>query len=85
MFRPLVTILMVFAVGASSLIIAGCETQAQTDALIGAAAGAAIGQAVGHDTKATVIGGAVGGGAGYLYGSSQDKKAQAKTEPNATK
>jgi len=56
------------------LLVGGCETQAQNDALIGGAVGAGAGQLIGRDTEATVIGGAIGAGAGYLWGNSQDKK-----------
>jgi len=63
------------------------ETQAQTtktktikshkkkSALIGAGVGAVTGAAVSHKrVKGAVIGGAIGAGAGYLYGRHRDKK-----------
>jgi len=53
---------------------AGCESDAQTGALLGTAAGAGVGQLAGGDTESTLIGAAVGGGAGYILGSEQDKK-----------
>ncbi len=54
--------------------VAGCESDAQTGALIGTAVGAGAGQAIGGDTESTLIGAAIGGGAGYMIGSEQDKK-----------
>lgn len=56
------------------LLPAGCQNEAQTDALIGGAVGAGVGQAVGRDTEGTLIGAAAGAGLGYLWGSHQDKK-----------
>jgi hypothetical protein len=66
----------------SALIMAcGCESDAQTGALVGGAVGAGAGQAIGRNTESTLIGAAVGAGAGYLIGNQQDKKkAQAQTE-----
>ena len=58
---------------------AGCESDAQTGALLGTAAGAGIGNLAGGDTKSTLIGAAVGGGAGYVLGNEGDKK-KTKTE-----
>ncbi|UCF00507.1 MAG: hypothetical protein JSV82_08485 [Planctomycetota bacterium] len=63
--------------------MSGCESDAQTGAGLGALAGAGIGQLAGGDTESTLIGAAVGGGAGYIIGSEQDKKkanAQTKAE-----
>jgi phage tail tape-measure protein len=68
------TILMVVVVSLSLALVAGCESDAQTGALIGTAAGAGVGQAIGHDTESTLIGGAVGGGAGYMIGNESDKR-----------
>lgn len=58
----------------SLLIVTGCESDAQTGALIGTAAGAGIGQLAGRDTEGTLIGAAIGGGVGYIFGNEQDKK-----------
>jgi uncharacterized protein YcfJ len=74
MVKSLVTILIIAAVGVSLAFTCGCESDAQTGALIGAGAGAGIGQAIGHNTESTLIGGAVGGGAGYMIGNESDKK-----------
>jgi len=57
----------------------GCESDAQTGALIGGGAGAGVGQVIGHDTKSTLIGAGVGAAAGYMVGNESDKK-KAATE-----
>jgi len=74
MIEKLTTILMVAVVSLGLVIAAGCESDAQTGALIGGAAGAGIGQLAGGDTEATLIGAAVGSGAGYILGNEGDKK-----------
>jgi len=74
MTKYLLTFLVAAVVSAGLLFSLGCESDAQTGALIGTAAGAGIGQAIGRDTGSTLIGAAVGGGAGYMIGSEQDKK-----------
>jgi len=74
MAKDSVLILMAVAVGLGLAFVAGCESDAQTGALIGTAVGAGAGQAIGGDTESTLIGAAVGGGAGYIIGSEQDKK-----------
>ncbi len=72
MSKGFVTIVMVVGVGLA--FVAGCESDAQTGALLGTAAGAGIGALAGGDTEGALIGAAVGGGAGYMIGSEQDKK-----------
>jgi uncharacterized protein YcfJ len=74
MVRSFVTILMVVIASLGLAFVCGCESDAQTGALIGTAAGAGIGQAIGHNTESTLIGAGVGGGAGYMIGNEQDKK-----------
>ena len=74
MTQYLLTFLVAAVVSAGLLFSLGCESDAQTGALIGTAAGAGIGQAIGRDTQSTLIGAAVGGGAGYMIGGEQDKK-----------
>jgi len=66
----LVTAVTIFSV----LIVTGCESDAQSGALIGTAAGAGIGQLAGGHTESTLIGAAVGGGIGYILGNEQDKQ-----------
>jgi len=74
MIKGFMTILMVVVVSLGLAFVCGCESDAQTGALIGAGAGAGIGQAIGRNTESTLIGAAVGGGAGYMIGNEQDKK-----------
>ncbi|MHC4460643.1 MAG: glycine zipper domain-containing protein [Planctomycetota bacterium] len=74
MAKDLVLILMVVAVSLGLAFVAGCESDAQTGAAVGSLAGAGIGQLAGGDTESTLIGAAVGGGAGYIIGSERDKK-----------
>jgi len=74
MIKSLVIILVVVAVSLGLALVAGCESDAQTGAAVGALAGAGIGQLAGGDAESTLIGAAVGGGAGYMLGNEQDKK-----------
>ncbi|MBN1391852.1 MAG: hypothetical protein JW947_03505 [Sedimentisphaerales bacterium] len=74
MDKNLVTILIAAGVSLGLIFSCGCESDAQTGALIGTAAGAGIGQAIGRDTGSTLIGAGVGGGAGYMIGNESDKK-----------
>ena len=79
MAKNLMTILIAAAVSFGSLLIAGCESDAQVGSAIGALAGAGIGQLAGGDSEATLIGAAVGGTAGYMLGNeSERQKAQAE-------
>ena len=72
MSKGFATILMVVGVGLA--FAAGCESDAQTGALLGTAAGAGVGALAGGSTEGTLIGAAVGGGVGYILGNEQDKK-----------
>jgi uncharacterized protein YcfJ len=74
MSKNLMTILMVAAATVALAFFVGCESDAQTGAAIGALAGAGVGQLAGGSTESTLIGAAVGGGAGYMLGNEQDKK-----------
>jgi len=74
MVKGFVTILMAVAVSLGLVFVCGCESDAQTGAGLGALAGAGIGQLAGGDTESTLIGAAVGGGAGYMIGNERDKK-----------
>lgn len=75
------TVITVIASCLISAAVSGCKSDAQTGAGIGALAGAGIGQLAGGDTEATLIGAAVGGGAGYIIGNERDKsKTKAEIE-----
>jgi hypothetical protein len=56
------------------MILSGCQSGAQTGAALGTLAGAGIGQLAGGDTESTLIGAAVGAGAGYIFGNESDKR-----------
>ena len=72
--KRLVVMVAVVAFTFTAVWISGCQSDAQTGALIGGAAGAGMGQLAGRDTKSTLIGAAVGTGAGYMLGNESDKK-----------
>ena len=74
--EPLVGVNIILAISlcVSSVLIGGCQTQAQTGGVAGAGIGALAGQVIGRSTSATLIGAAVGGGAGYIIGNEKDKK-----------
>ena len=74
MTKKLTTILMILAVSAGLVFLAGCESEAQKDTIIGSVIGAALGQAIGGDTEATLIGAGVGSAAGYMLGNEADKR-----------
>ena len=74
MAKSSMTILMVVAVSLGLALVVGCESDAQTGALIGTGVGAGVGALAGRDTESTLIGAAVGGGAGYMLGNEQDKQ-----------
>ena len=74
MLRNLTIIWIVFAVCLSLVFVVGCESDAQTGALLGAGIGAGVGALAGGDTEGTLIGVAVGGGAGYMLGNEGDKQ-----------
>ena len=74
MAKKLIIILMVVAVSLGLALVAGCESDAQTGALIGTGVGAIAGQAIGGDTESTLIGAGVGAVGGYIIGNESDKK-----------
>ena len=61
---------------AVAIIAGGCQNDARTGALIGSLAGAGVGQLASGNTEATLLGAAVGGGAGYMIGNESDKNKQ---------
>jgi len=73
MAKGFVIILMVIAVSLGLVFAAGCESDAQTGALIGTAIGAGAGQAIGGNTEATLIGAGIGAVGGYIIGNERDK------------
>jgi len=77
MLKPMKSITLVLIISVLFSFIAGCESDAQNDALIGGALGAGIGALTGGDSTAIAIGAGAGGGIGYLVGNESDKK---KTE-----
>ena len=63
----------------SVFVLGGCASDAQTGAVIGGLTGAGIGALAGGHTESTLIGAAVGTGAGYIIGNESDKnKTQAR-------
>ena len=78
MRKNLTMTLIVTAVTLTSVFLAGCGSAGQAGAGIGALAGAGIGQLAGGSTEATLIGAAIGGGAGYMVGNEHDKKQERK-------
>ena len=76
MTRKMLNCVMLILVPALLIVFTGCESDAQTGALIGSGIGAGVGALAGGDTEGTLIGAAVGGGAGYMLGNEGDKKKQ---------
>jgi hypothetical protein len=74
MVGKLMTILMASVFSLALAFSAGCESDAQTGALIGTAIGAGVGQAIGGDTEGTLIGAGVGAAGGYMLGNEGDKQ-----------
>ena len=74
MTKGLLTVLVAAVVSVGLSFAVGCESDAQTGALVGTGAGALAGQAIGHNTQSTLIGAGVGAGAGYMIGNESDKK-----------
>ena len=74
MAKGFVIILMVVAVSLGLVFAAGCESDAQTGALIGTGIGALAGQAIGGDTESPLIGAGIGAAGGYMIGNESDKK-----------
>lgn len=74
MAKRFLIIFMTIAAGLGFAFIAGCESDAQTGALIGTGVGALAGQAIGGDTESTLIGAGAGAAGGYIIGNESDKK-----------
>jgi len=74
MAKKWITVLIATVVSLGLAFFVGCESDAQTGALIGTAVGAGAGQAIGGDTESTLIGAGIGAAGGYMIGNEQDKK-----------
>jgi len=74
MAKNLTIILTAIALNLCLMLVVGCESDAQTGALLGSAAGAGIGALAGGSTESTLIGAGVGGAVGYGLGNEGDKK-----------
>ena len=74
MCKRLEIVLMAVVVSVGLVFVGGCESDAQTGALLGTGIGAGVGALAGGSTESTLIGAAVGGGAGYMLGNEGDKK-----------
>jgi len=61
MAKNLMTITMIVALSSGLAFVGGCESDAQTGALLGTGIGAGVGALAGGDTEGTLIGAAVGG------------------------
>ncbi len=59
--------------------VSGCDSEAKTDALIGTGLGVGIAALTGGDGSDLMIGAAIGGGAGYIWGNEADKKKAEQT------
>jgi hypothetical protein len=82
MIRYIVISVLTLTLVLMGLFLVGCETQAQSGALIGTGVGAGVGALAGGSAESTLIGGAVGGGAGYIIGNEADKKQQKQEMQN---
>ena len=74
MKKQMIVIMLLSALFANFIFVAGCDSDAKTGALIGTAIGAAAGQMIGGDTEATLIGAGAGAAGGYIIGNESDKK-----------
>ncbi len=70
------TIALGLGLAITAILMPGCETDAQTGALIGAGIGAAAGAGLDHNNRGrgALIGAGVGGAVGYGAGNESDKK-----------
>ncbi len=76
---------LIAAVAISSGMIAGCQSDAQTGALIGSGVGAAAGAGIDHNNRGrgALIGAGVGAIGGYIVGNESDKnKAREAAKPS---
>jgi len=78
MKRQIMSGILFIVFGFGLVFVAGCETKAQSGALIGAGAGALAGQAIGRNTTGTLIGAGAGAVGGYIIGNEMDKSDKKK-------
>lgn len=71
--RSLFCVCVMVALVTGMLTFGGCASDAQTGGLIGSVAGAGTSLLIASDIESALIGAAVGGAAGYIYGNEQDK------------
>jgi hypothetical protein len=74
MVRSIIIVLGILVIGLGLAVVAGCESDVQTGALVGGAVGAGAGQAIGGDTESTLLGAGIGAVGGYIIGNESDKK-----------
>ena len=74
MSKHLVILSLLAIVGVGLGFVAGCETDAQSNALIGSGIGVGVAALTGGDSGDLMTGAAIGGGAGYIVGNESDKK-----------
>jgi hypothetical protein len=77
MLRRLMTVSLVVFAGLGVVFMAGCESKAQTGAVVGGVGGAGIGALAGgshHAGEGALIGAAIGTVGGYIVGNEGDKK-----------
>jgi len=77
MLRGTIITLLIVISTLSFIFAAGCESNAQTGALLGGLGGAGIGALAGghhHAGEGALIGAAVGAGGGYIFGNERDKQ-----------
>jgi hypothetical protein len=83
MTRYAIIVVLTLVLAMTGLFIGGCETQAQSGALIGSGIGAGVGALASHGRAGgTLVGAAVGGGAGYIVGNEADKAQQRQQMAN---
>ena len=75
MFKRLLKILIAAVTTIFVLLTAGgCQNDAMTGTAVGTLAGGGIGQLAGGDTESTLIGAAIGAGAGYIFGNESERE-----------
>ncbi len=85
MWRCSDNVLAAVLIASSAVFLGGCETNAQTGALVGGAGGAGVGGLIGSMSHAragegALIGGAIGVVGGYMVGNEMDKAEQRKAD-----